>query len=372
MSVTWSGPSRALQFHLDLFERVDMIQRFLDSHQDVPFHTSIMPVGMQQRQRLMTASTGMEGDSTAYRKDEPDKAWEQEAFSKAAHILLAERKALNEGETHYVSSNVMAAVVAASETMEPEALYETDLPCPSGLIVFETPWVHDDLHPKTGEIQSGLHMPVRAISWTVSNVKTESGFQLGVCYCLYADNESFQAIYLPSYKKVISGTEDLSDLLDTSEQLKVWLTDTSGWSFGTNWDDEKYGTLVAVTRRFLLSYWRWTWQRILVPVNHTPSRAERKWIRKIKGSEEDGYIKVLRLRREIEHERQKGDYVGIFDYQFVVRGHWRRQHYPKLGPAKIDGEFNHESHRLVWIEPFIKGNPDGPLVLGHNITVAVR
>ncbi len=362
-----------MQFHLDLYERVEHIQKFLDSHMDVPFHTSIMPIGMQQRQRLMTASTGMEGDSTAYHQDNPNTAWENEAFQKATAVLTKEYKTLNEGETHYVSSPVMHAVQSASEMLEPEALWETDLPCKSGLIVFETPWVHDDLHPATGEVQSGLHMPVRAIGWTLSDVKTEDGSKPGVSYCLYADTESFQEIYVKSYRKVISGDEDLSDLLATSEQLKVWVTDSSGWSFGSQWDDDKYGSVVAHTRRFLLSYFRWCWQRILVPVPHPLRAVEKKWVARIKGRPDDGYVKILRLRREIEHEKKYGtDYVGIFDYQFMVRGHPRRQHYPSLGPARINGEFNPASHRMIWIEPHMKGDPDGPLVLGHNVTVSVR
>ena len=254
MSITWSGPSRALQFHLDLYERVDRIHKFLDSHMDVPFSTEIMPVGLQQRLRLMTASTGLEGDSTAYHRDNNDEVLKQKNFTRAASLLRFEHKALNEGETHYVSAPIMTAVQSASEQLEPEALWETDLPCKSGLMVFETPWIHDDLHPDTGEVQSGLLMPVRAIAWTIGLVTAPDGETKlpGLCYSLYTDSEAFQKIYMESYRKVISGDADLSDLLDASEQLKVWVTDSSGWSFGTPWDDVKYGSLVAYVRRFLL------------------------------------------------------------------------------------------------------------------------
>ena len=375
MSTTWSGPGRALQFHLELFEKVDSIMRFLVAHDGVPFHSSIMPQALQQRLRLITASTGLEGDSTAYHKDDGDKVLDPDNFQKAASLLRAEWKALNQGETHYVSAPIMQAVESASKQLEPEALWDTDLPCPQGLIVFEKPWVHNDLHPVTGEIVSGLHMPVRAISWTVGEVMAPdgSGLKPGVCYTLYADKESFLEIYVSTYKKVIDPDEDLSELMEVSDQLRFWVTDTSGWSFGAEWNDGTYGEVVAVTRRFLLSYFRWTWQRILVPIAHTPTRSEKKWIAKIKGRPDDGYVKILRLRREIEHERKYGkDYVGIFDYQFMVRGHPRRQWYPSLGPARINGEFNPASHRQIWIEPHMKGDPDGPLVLGHNVTIAVR
>jgi hypothetical protein len=195
----------------------------------------------------------------------------------------------------------------------------------------------------------------------------------GICYSIYTEAESYKAFYVTSYRRLFDD-DDLEFMTDTAEDLRSWVTDTSGWAFSVPWDHDKFGAGVSYIRRFLLAYWRWTWQRILVPTPYTPTRAERKWVSRIgKPPLEDGHIKVLRLRREIEHERKYGtEYQGIYDHQFMVRGHWRRQWYKSLGPATIDGEFNPDSHRLVYVEPFVKGNPNGPLVLGHNVTAAVR
>ena len=91
---------------------------------------------------------------------------------------------------------------------------------------------------------------------------------------------------------------------------------------------------------------------------------------------EDGYVKILRLRREVEAEA-RGENVDSDewrrDHQWIVRGHPRRQWFPSLGPARNeDGSFNQDSHRLIWIEPHVAGNPYGPLVIGHNVVAAVR
>jgi hypothetical protein len=90
---------------------------------------------------------------------------------------------------------------------------------------------------------------------------------------------------------------------------------------------------------------------------------------------EDGHIKVLHLRRTEQAARREGESDADYArrHQWIVRGHWRRQWYKSLGPARhADGTFNEASHRLIWIDPFLAGNPFGPLVVGHNVTAAVR
>jgi hypothetical protein len=375
----WSGPGRALQFHLDLYAQVAKVARFIeDTPNGTAVRVGLVPRTLQQRLRLMTASgVASDGDSIAYRREDEREMFSPRNLERTRHVVNAEFLALNEGETHYVSLAVQETVKAAADVLEPEPLYETDMPCPSGVIVFERPLLHNDLHPDTGQPVDGLTMPIRAISWCQTGVVTPDGRQVaGITYCLYAEHESFLRYYVETYRRVVRDDPDeLAELTESGRLQRAWLTDTSGWAYGVVWDDEVYGETVSWARRFLLAYWRWTWQRILVPVPHTPSRAERKLNARIRRPPlEDGHIKVLRLRREVEAERRDDyTYQGVYDHQFLVRGHWRRQWYKSLGPAvTADGKFNPESHRLVWVEPFVKGNPNGPLVLGHNVTAAVR
>jgi hypothetical protein len=372
----WSGPSRALQFHLSLYEDINKVYRHLSTLQDGDnrIDTRTLPRQLTQRLRLMTASAGLEGGTVSTARDNVARMFDQENFDRTQQVMRMEHTALDQGETHYVSMSVMKSIEAAAETMETEPLFESDLPCPAGVIVFEYPLMTNDLHPDTGETVPGLLMPVRAIAWSMSNVtKPDGTVGPGIAYAMYTEAESYKRFYCSTYADLIGPDPDLDDLMAGAEALRQWVTDTSGWMFGSQWDSDRYGEGVTFIRRFLLAYWRWTWQRILVPTPYTPSRAERKWVARVKPPLPDGHIKVLRLRREIEHERQWGtEYQGVYDHQFLVRGHWRRQWYRTLGPAKIDGQFNAESHRLVWVEPFVKGNPNGPLVVGHNVTAAIR
>lgn len=384
MTLMWSGPSRALQFHLELFERNQSVHTWMRAHEGKRLSTDALPHQLHQRLKLMTASgntrgehISTDGDTVSLRRDsrDVDVLLSKHNIDRAVNVLSAEHMALDQGETHYVSHSVTQSVLAAAETMDVEALRETDLPAMSGVLVFEYPIIHDDLHPETGEVVPGLQMPTRAIAWTVSNVVCADGrVRPGITYLMFVDHETYRDIYAASYKHTVDDNDYEMDVaLEHSAVLRSWLTDSSGWAFGVDWTTATFGSAVDFVRRFLLAYFRWTWQRILVPTPYTPSRAERKWVARVKPPLPDGHIKVLRLRREIEHERQYGtEYQGVYDHQFLVRGHWRRQWYSTLGPAKIDGEFNPESHRLVWVEPFVKGNPMGPLVVGHNVVAATR
>jgi hypothetical protein len=163
VTAMWSGPGRALQFHLDLYERTRHIFTYLDSLPagTTQIDTRTLPRQLIQRLRLMTASSPdaliTDGDTTALRRDVMEHMFDQGNFERTSMALKAELVALDQGETHYVSHSVMNSVLLAAETMETEALHATDLPCPAGVIVFEHPLLTDDLHPETGEVVPGHH-----------------------------------------------------------------------------------------------------------------------------------------------------------------------------------------------------------------------
>jgi hypothetical protein len=45
-----------------------------------------------------------------------------------------------------------------------------------------------------------------------------------------------------------------------------------------------------------------------------------------------------------------------WSHRWVVRGHWREQWYPSEGV-----------HRLIWIEAFVKGPEDRPLIIKDTV-----
>lgn len=386
---SWSGPSKALQFHLDLYDKVSGLWKYALAHVGQAVAEDDLPFGLLQRIRLLSSSD----TADRVRKDGGD--IDQAIFDAAVGGLYAEYEDLALSETHYVSHSVMASVQIAAESADPEPIFPTDLPCPRGLIVFESPLMLSDVG-EDGALDPDTEVPVRAISWATHRVtkihddgtKTEGD---GIRYVLYNSFDSYDFEDAEIYddkreENIPKATRER--VIEASRELGIWVIETSGWSFGSpwgdggwiKWDDMPEGQVhssAAVIRRFLLAYFRWTWQRIIVPTTYRPKRPEMK--RGLRGglTMEDGYIKVLRLRREVEHtarfDRGEESDEFTFDHQFMVRGHWRRQWYKSLGPAQLpDGSFNPDSHRLVWIEPFIKGNPYGPLIIGHDVSAAVR
>jgi len=378
----WAGPSRALQFHLDLYDSVTRLWKWAEAHEGAPVHEKELPFGLLQRLRLLQSSEAYDGERF------------QRIINGTVAGLRGEYEDLALSETHYVSGNVMASVTAAAESAEAEPIFPTDLPCPRGLMVFEFPLMIEEVGDG-GTLDPTTLIPVRAISWSSHEITklhddgtiSESP---GIRYVLYNSFDSMDFDDATVGIEVGGKNKDrqISDVVKATQDLQYWVIEQSGWSFGSKWSDagwiatdemtegQVHGS-AAFLRRWLLSYFRWTWQRIIVPTVHRPNRAEMR--RGLRGglTMEDGYIKVMRLRREVEHtarfDRGEESDEFTFDHQFMVRGHWRRQWYKSLGPAKNpDGSFNHDSHRMVWIEPFIKGNPYGPLIIGHDVSAAVR
>ena len=152
-------------------------------------------------------------------------------------------------------------------------------------------------------------------------------------------------------------------------------TRTTGYAFNVEepWDDEFSAPRV---RRFVATLLRLMWQRILSPEEWRPPRSLARRAHRAKRMPEDGSaIKVTHLRRyepgwETEPSEAPGE-RGPMHYTVVVKGHWRDQYFPSLGPARTaEGDWNEASHRRIWIDPHLRGQ--GPLVLKHSLTAVVR
>lgn len=390
MSTMWSGPGRALQAHLDLFELIGTAARIAEKEriyesdvrgnltvfQHASILTSITMTAVKEDQAVV-----LHGESGIGHRDRPSEMLSPDNVMKVMSVLRRERAMLDSADTLYVNHHISETVRLAAESAEPEPLFPTDLPSPTGLVVLERPLLIWDLDPDTGSERPDLIIPIRMIGWATEQVNVPGRGPIpGVTLYLYTDKEAFRRYYIESFKRLYPERAAFENW-DRHFSVPLWLIDMTGWAFGEPWrtgdpgQHDKVGEIVPVmsfVRRYFMSLMRFYWQRIVVPEHYRPNRGEvRRWHR-AKFTEEP-HIKVLRLRRIVEAERRGEDTTGWEqNYRVVVRGHWRRQYYPSLGPARnLDGSFNHHAHRLVWIEPHVRGQ-FGPLLVGHNVSAMVR
>lgn len=385
----WSGPTRAVQIHLDTFSRTHdavrsmaMKPKLMESRHLPPRMLFWLDFARsyQTTKRLVDGSTHANRDDHTVPLDHP-------ANVRTAQELLAfEYDLLNQGDTHYVAASITDLITQAAELAGPEPLYQTDLPCPHGFAVFEEPVVVPDLHPETGVVDRRIEMPVRAIGWTTTSHigvpesvnddghATESA--QGVVLVMYTDAQSYNSIYVSSLHRIGVAASFAHPGFKGLIPIEV-----NPWSFGRQWqsggdsmDDHNLErrsvvSSVAYHRRWALTFFRLMWQRILVPTAAPWDRAARRRADRAGiGAQRD--VKVLQLRRAINddgHEVAEGERGWSLDHRIIVRGHPRRQYYPSLGAVGDPA-----AYRLIWIAPHIKGPSSAPLVVKHAVTSVVR
>lgn len=312
----------------------------------------------------------------------------KEVLTTALTMSRTEEVLLDEARTYYITTEMTELICEAAELAEPEPLFDSDLPSDSGLIVFETPLVMDDLHPDTGEPLGVPVMPVRAMGWrrTMVGKRDASGPTEGIVLINYTTSPDYDAIFVPRVNAL--GIEAAPG--ETAED-DVWPVEYHPWAFGAEWDQvDKMGlqgqgkivSPVAYHRRWMLTLFRVMWQRIVHADHWQPTRQVRRGFdrsAKAKPTKLDGEgYSVLVLRRFQESTPEsRGESSDWADwphpYRIPVSPHWRRQHYPSLGSARLgDGSWNHESHRLVFIARHARGPEHLPIQERHSVTAVVR
>jgi hypothetical protein len=107
------------------------------------------------------------------------------------------------------------------------------------------------------------------------------------------------------------------------------------------------------THRYIHALW--------LMLNQTITKTEDEYVRKtaLKRAQRiglPGRVTVITLRRTVA-ARNQGESLVEWSHRWVVRGHWRWQHY---GPGG-------ESKRRIWIAPHVKGPEDKPLKVSEKV-----
>lgn len=244
-----------------------------------------------------------------------------------------------------VSDEIMDMVEAAYLKFKPEPLLPQDSIAPRGFLLLPRPFYMEDRQKRT--------MAIRAFSWMPS-VQHEDGEPTGIFLSAYThcdDEDDFSEEMAEAYKEKLFGRAHLS-------LVHVW-----PWAYGASspldqregdWnkfnEDEISG--IASLWSFLQALWRISQQTVANIEREYPGRAQRRAAARMRMP---GYITVIKLRRTRHSYEHEGEEAVEWNHRWIVGGHWRNQWYPSLG-----------EHRQVWINMYVKGPEDRPLIVRGN------
>lgn len=274
----------------------------------------------------------------------------------ARHVVRAvHREVFARAAPMYVSGDAMTLWEHARDSFDAEPIQRTDLVCPTGFALL--PW------GTTVRDINGLLVAYRAICWMPvsgsADMKWNEGTPgQGVWYSMLS--------HIDDADEVWHGDDDVREHGRRSGWRWSLMHGTPLLFNDPTWERFEGGEAeqVKLLHRHAQSFWRLMAQ--LIPVRERiPRQARRQRERQGVKLPED--VIVIKLRRY----RQDGDGDGVgwtLDHQVLVGGHWKRQHYPSLGPPRNDdGSWNEESHRQIWIAPYVKGPEGTPLVIKQRV-----
>jgi hypothetical protein len=420
MSSQWQGLAPAVNAHLARWGKVKTEIGKVDRLTRLPEHVAITmqqyPVacawaifarswGLPQADGTIVTPTivgqGVNEQGTILGREQFDDT--PATVQNGMELMVRESHMLGQATTVYVSGNIVQRVLQAAESAEPEPLFPTDLFTPNGLLVFEQPLMVPDYHPDTGELVDYLRVAVRAIGFYQTEVHrfdqglgemTRGGGIMMISYTTHDDwVNSYGRDFLAACKAGLIDTDGHEGAVEALEGRGALFpprfmegtpkdallpSDVMPWRYGVSWqvtDQIEYApgkidNAVAYIRRFVLALMRFTWQDLIRAERVQPSK-KLSW-RMDLANRPVRDITVLRLRRVRTSGDKEETGTGLpLGHRVKVIAHWRRQHYPSLGPAYIEGEWNPESHRLVWIDEHWRGPEDGPIgALEHGIVIA--
>jgi hypothetical protein len=235
-----------------------------------------------------------------------------------------------------------ALIESGARTFKDQPLEATDLPGTAGLVLCEHPIPMLDVH--------GRKYDVTAWMWTPG---IDERKRPGVVWSLFTHNADQKG-------KLPPGMPPLS-LLHIS-----WLT------FGVSpskleWEEREKQPDPAVLRShramllYMQAFWSFVQQRVLIVSHAQHPRHVRK--RAEKANVALPALQVIRLRRADNGPVQPSDDPKHVDwrYRWIVSGHWRWWWFESEG-----------RRRQIWVNPYVKGPDDKPLLKRKSVFAVER
>lgn len=306
----------------------------------------------------------------------------------AGRALIQQKQIFETTPLTFVNEEVMDLLGIATAKMDTDVIHPTDLIAPSGFVYLSKPIYQPDFHPDTGEYDPRLQFAVRGIAWHEAEIQLSNDsadLMRGVVLTLYSDYEITRLIVDPGLREVWEAEKSTpyTPIVTHGPGYCLYTGDQHAWAYGVPWTtnpdmtatrgfDSDRGTVaplaVANIRKWFLAFMRFCWQELIVPRKPNNMEVSRQVRRAFeRSSKADNPISVVYLRRLREDHDEPQTLGHSLTYRVLVRGHWRNQYYPTLGP--VDDPM---SHRRIWIDPHVKGPEHAPFREGLKVTAVVR
>lgn len=275
---------------------------------------------------------------------------------------------VNRSETVFISREMCDLIEHAASTMPDIPIQEDNLMWKKAFIFFERPIKLNT----TVEDDPGPDVFTQAIQFEVTGkVGQAESYERAHGDVMMFDVpgvEYARGIYHTTFVPVTSTPYSYNEL-----GSRLFPYDMSAWTFGKKWKTVPMGTettsglvdeSLSEQRKLLLATNLIAQQHISVRTSQKGIRQQRRRVDRMdKPLPNFGNITYVTLRRARETSDSDLQRDGAFEYshRFVVQGFWRHQWYPSKG-----------EHHLIWIDPFIKGPADKPLIIKDKVYKLVR
>ncbi len=260
--------------------------------------------------------------------------YDRDADIEPGYYAANQTRYLRRAEMYWVSQDMGAILVAATDTMPVTKLYDSDIPFDSGFVVFEQPMEGLDTDgPDNKQLQ------IVALEWNRVTIQRIPCLRIG----FYGSTHNM-------VDEVLAAQADLK---------RLYFMGSSSWEIGTSADDMGlYNNPAPQARdsfledRLLIhSFFFLIQQKIVRQDTQRASRQQARAAQRAQLPVPD--VRILTLRETVvrDQEEATGGRHVEWQHRWIVSAHWRNQWRPSEG-----------RHVPTLIAPYVKGPADRPLL----------
>jgi hypothetical protein len=248
-----------------------------------------------------------------------------------------EEQGIRLADLYYVSADMLALAKQAADSSPSYVLRPDDLPSGSGVMLFD-----GELEDPGQRKGAG---PRSLVAW--HPIQARSGL-LDLYLSAYCDISGNERINLPPYGRFQYDTE------------QVWPLDPDIDAIDRK--DLPSDANILQWPSIVRTVWTLMQQPIVTTARAELQRFDRRRLKRA-GEDDDPEVRIVQLRRAKVEGRDGTDGDGSREYhhQWLVNGHWRQQWYP-----------SRNTHRPVWVAPYVKGPEGAPMLGGEKVHAWTR